>query len=451
MSMETRAGIVTLLGIVALVGSIVFLRGGFWTREGGYALHMRVANAAGLTLGAPVQMAGIEIGRVRRLGLTPESKADILLVIRQGVAIPEGSRFSITSAGLLGDRLVAVFPGPPGAPALAPGSVVAGVEPLTTDELFERVLEVAKRAEEALSSVHRLIGDPALAEGLRETVRSARAASDRMARAAEHVERTTRTLDRTVAGEVPEIARRLRVVAEELAASAGDVRTMIRQVAADGRTAEQVRGAVSSIQKAAQGIEKMVGDLSGVVNEQEVRAVRASLAEARTAITDARLAVGEARSVIGRADRVVERVGRVLPERLELPDLRSTYRLEYAIWHDGTRLGHDVSFTLLPDASRSYLFTWREVGGANRIGLQVGSRLDERTLFRYGLIDSHLGVGMDYRASPSISYAADLYNISDISLNLYAHYHLRPDYGITLRVRSLFSQPTVGVGMFKRF
>lgn len=451
MSAETKAGIVTLLGVVALVGSIVFLRGGFAIGDSGYALHLRVANAGGLTLGAPVHMAGIEIGRVKRLGLTPDKKADVVLSVRHGVSIPEGSRFSIASAGLLGDRLVTVIPGPPGAPALAPGSVVTGTEPLTTDELLERVVSVAKRAEEALSTVNRVIGDPDIAEGLRETVTNAREASARMARAADHVERTTRTLDRTVTGEVPEIARQLRGMAVELAGAAGEVRTLVRQVAGDGRTAEQVRAAVASIQKASQGIEKMVGDLSGVVNEKEVRAVRSSLAEARTAITDAKLAVGEARAVIGRADRVVERVGRILPERLEIPDLRSAYRLEYAIWHDGTRLGHDVSFALLPDAPRSYLFTWREVGGANRIGLQVGNKLDERTLFRYGLIDSHLGVGLDYHASPSTSYAVDLYNINNISLNLYARYYLRPDYGITLRAQGVFSQPTFGIGMFKRF
>lgn len=451
MSTETKVGIVTLLGIVALVGSLALLRGGLAIRDPEYTLHLRVANAGGLTLGAPVHMAGIEVGRVKRLGLTPDKKADVILGVRHGVSIPEGSRFSIASAGLLGDRMVTVIPGPPGAPALAPGSVVVGIEPLTTDELLERLVSVARRAEEALASVNRVIGDPGLAEGLRETVLNAREASARMARAADHVERTTRTLDRTVTGEVPEIARQLRDMAAELAGAAGEARTLVGQVAADGRTAEQIRAAVSSIQRATQGIEKMVGDLSGVVNEQEVRAVRSSLAEARTAITDARLAVGEARAVIGRADRVVERVGRILPERLELPDFRSAYRLEYAFWHDGTRLGHDVSFTLLPDAPRTYLFTWREVGGANRIGLQAGSRLDERMLFRYGLIDSHLGVGLDYRASPIISYAVDLYNINNVSLNFYARYYLRPDYGITLRAQGVFSQPTFGLGMFKRF
>lgn len=451
MSAETKAGIVTLVGIAALLASIVFLRGGLALGDRGYDLRLRVGNAAGLTIGAPVQLAGIEVGRVQVLRLTPQRQAEIVLRVREDTVIPAGSRFSISAAGLLGDRLVTITPGPPDAPALAPGTIVAGTEPLTVDELFDRVVSVARRAEEALSHVNRLIGDPALAEGLHETVRNARDATSGMRRAAEHIERTTRTLDRTVAAEVPEMGRQLRAMAAELAGAAGEVRALVREVAADGRTAQQVRATVASIQRAAQGIEKMVGDLSGVINEGEVRAVRSSLAEAQSAIGEARAAVGEARGVIGRADRVVERIGRIVPERLELPDLRSAYRLEYAVWHDGARLGHDVSFALLPDAPRSYLFTWREVGGANRVGLQIASRLDERLTFRYGLMDSHLGVGLDYRASVSAGYALDLFNISRPTVNLYARYFLRPDYGITLRAQGLLSQPTFGIGLFKRF
>jgi len=50
-----------------------------------------------------------------------------------------------------------------------------------------------------------------------------------------------------------------------------------------------------------------------------------------------------------------------------------------------------------------------------------------------------------------LSYAADLYNINQITLNLYARYAIRPEYGITLRAQSLFHQPTLGLGLYRRF
>jgi hypothetical protein len=93
----------------------------------------------------------------------------------------------------------------------------------------------------------------------------------------------------------------------------------------------------------------------------------------------------------------------------------------------------------------------REFGGATRFGLQVGTRLDPRLRLRYGVIDSHLGVGFDYQASPSLGYAVDLTNISQVTLNAYLRYRIDERYGITLRAVSLLNQPTFGVGVYRRF
>lgn len=466
MSVETKAGLVTVLGIVALLAAIVFLRGGISFRDRGYHLHVRVANAAGVTIGAPVLMAGVEVGRVRRLGLTPERRAEVTIRLHEGITIPTGSRFAIATSGLLGDRFITISPGPSTAPPIEPETVVVGVDPFTVDQLFDRVVAVARRAEETLASINRLISDPTLGAGLSEAVRNARDATAVMRRAAENIERTTRALDRSVGTDVPVIAAQIRSMATDLADAAREIRTLVGDVAADGQTSRQVRETIGAVQRAAQRIDMMTQALSGVLNEQQVRALRASLAEAQSAITEARQGVAEirqgateirqgvaeARGVVGRADRVIERVGRLLPERLELPGIRGSYRLEYELWYTGARLGHDLSFTMLPDAPRSYIFTVRDVGGASRVGLQIGNRLANTPLtFRYGLIDSQLGVGLDYRASPSSIYTIDLSNINQITLNVYAHYLLDRDYGISLRAQNLLYQPILGIGYFRRF
>lgn len=456
MSVETRVGLVTLLGVAALIAAIAFLRGGLELRDRGYDLHIIVANAAGMTVGAPVQMAGIEIGRVLRLDLTAQRQAQITVRIRSGITIPTGSRFAIATSGLLGDRFITITPEPTDTPAIAPGTVVTAATPLSIDELFDRVVTVARRAEDALTNVNRLISDPNLGAGISETVRNARDATAVMRRAAENIEHTTRTLDRSVnsvSAEVPRIAEQLTIMAADLAETAADARKLMHDVAGDGQTAQQVRSTVASIERAAAGIDKMVKDLQGVINEQEVRKVRASLDEARGAITEARQAVEEGRAVIGRAGQVVDRVQRIVPERIEIPTLRNAVRLEYSIWYSGNgqNLSNDVTFTVQPDAPTSYIFALREIGGANRIGLQVGTRLAGSLRVRYGLINSFLGVGLDYRGSPSLSYALDLYNVNKVALDLYARYAITPQYGITLRGQNLLYQPTLGVGLFYRF
>lgn len=459
MTTETKAGLVTLLGIAALVVSLIFLRGGITIREGGYDLRMRVANAQGVKRGKPVQMAGIVVGQVKRLGLTPDRRAEITLRIREDVAIPTGSRFATATEGVLGDRFITISPGPPDAPPIPPDSVVVGADPFTLDQLFDRIAAVARRAEETLASINRLVSDPDLGPAIGETVRNARDATAVMRRAAENVERMTRALDRTVASDVPAIARELRSMASELAGAAREVRTLVRDVEADGETSRQIRETIGSVQRAAQRIEKMTEALSGVINEQQVRSIRASISEAQSAITEARQGVtevrqgvAEARAVVGRATQVVDRVNRIIPERLDLPGLRGSYRLDYELWYAGTRAGHDVRFTLLPDAPRRYIFTWRDIGVGNRIGLQIGDRLQGGPMtFRYGLIDGQVGLGLDYGVAPAPVYSLDLYNINQITVNIYASYLLRGEYGITLRGQNLLNSPTFGIGVFRRF
>jgi phospholipid/cholesterol/gamma-HCH transport system substrate-binding protein len=451
MSQELRAGVVAVLFVAALVGFILFLRGGAGFRDDRYEIHIVAPNAGGITQGASVQMAGVEIGQVDRVELTPDRQAQITARIRRQYTIPVGSRFSIGSSGLLGNRFIAISPEPGDVPALEPGAVVNAVAPVSLDEVVDRVVAVARRAEEALVNINRLVGDPALGAAVSETVRNARDATAVVRRAAEHVEHTTRVLDRAISGEVPAIAGHLRQAAAELARASADVRTVVRDVAAEGQTARQIRQAVGSIQRAADGIERMVRDLQGLVNEREVQRVRASLDEARQAITEVREAVGEGRALIGRANQTVQRIQQVIPERLELPSVRHAARLEYGLWYDGQRLGHDVLLTLQPEAPTQFLITLREYSGSTRFGLQVSNPLGDRLRIRYGLIDANLGVGLDYRASPQISYGLDVSNINQVAVNLLLRYAITPSYGLTLRGQNLLSQPTVGIGAYYRF
>lgn len=111
----------------AAVLIVVFVRSGRINRPGpGYPIYVRLQDACGIGVGAPVRMAGIEIGHVVGLALTPELQAQITLRIRPGVTIPTGSRFSIRTQGLPGDAFITIMPGPVGEPALPAGSTVAG-------------------------------------------------------------------------------------------------------------------------------------------------------------------------------------------------------------------------------------------------------------------------------------------------------------------------------------
>jgi phospholipid/cholesterol/gamma-HCH transport system substrate-binding protein len=117
-TLELKVGAFVVLGLAALAALVVqFGRvgEGFKTY---YGLTVRFPDASGLLKGSDVLLAGAKIGRVSdgpRLARSGQG-VNVPLRIFDYVKIPEGSKFTVGSSGLLGDRFVAVTM-PPGEPA----------------------------------------------------------------------------------------------------------------------------------------------------------------------------------------------------------------------------------------------------------------------------------------------------------------------------------------------
>jgi phospholipid/cholesterol/gamma-HCH transport system substrate-binding protein len=151
---EARVGLFVLLGGIAFLATLYMLTDPA-TFRGRYMVTTSVENAMGLRNGDPVQMRGVNIGRVNRFDLT-QSTSDVLLVLEiEGEwAIPEGSRTRLVSTGLLGGRTVEVIPGtgPRIAPlAHLPGSVVKG--------LLDDTESLGEKGELVLDRVGALLSD----------------------------------------------------------------------------------------------------------------------------------------------------------------------------------------------------------------------------------------------------------------------------------------------------
>src|SRR5213596_1346265 len=103
-----------------------------------YALTIRFSDASGLLKGSDVLLAGARIGKVSggpRLVREGNGVA-VPLKIYDYVKIPEGSKFTVGSSGLLGDRFVSVTI-PPGLPKayLPPNAYVDGARETGIDDL----------------------------------------------------------------------------------------------------------------------------------------------------------------------------------------------------------------------------------------------------------------------------------------------------------------------------
>ena len=116
--LEFKVGIFVFVGCAALAGLVVkFGRLGEGVRTY-YQLTVRFADASGLLTNSDVLLGGAKIGRVSGGPRLVSDGPGVYVPLRifDYVKIPLGSKFTVGSSGLLGDRFVTVTP-PSGAPS----------------------------------------------------------------------------------------------------------------------------------------------------------------------------------------------------------------------------------------------------------------------------------------------------------------------------------------------
>jgi phospholipid/cholesterol/gamma-HCH transport system substrate-binding protein len=179
-AMQVKVGLFVSLGLVLLAVAIVYLgrHGTFLTPT--IPMALTLPRADGLRVGAPVRLAGIEIGVVKGLALTPEPEAarvrvDLALQAAVAPHLKADATAVIRSQGLLGEKYVDILPGHAtqtwqdtphplgGTPSLQPEEVFAQLA--TTVETLQALL---KGVQDGQGVVGKLASDPHLYDSLVE-------------------------------------------------------------------------------------------------------------------------------------------------------------------------------------------------------------------------------------------------------------------------------------------
>ncbi|MBI2903023.1 MAG: outer membrane lipid asymmetry maintenance protein MlaD [Candidatus Methylomirabilis oxyfera] len=109
-TMETLVGLFVVVGIISLATLAIKLGKLEVIGGRGYTVLAEFDSIAGLRNGAVVEIAGVEVGRVRGISLK-DYRAVLAMSIDPGVKLQADAIVSIRSKGLIGEKYVKITPG----------------------------------------------------------------------------------------------------------------------------------------------------------------------------------------------------------------------------------------------------------------------------------------------------------------------------------------------------
>ena len=125
--LELGVGLFIIAGMVCLAYLTIKLGQLEVFGDKGYEIHAVFSSSGGLKTGSSVVIAGVDVGRVKRIVLD-DYQARVTMSLPLGVKIQEDAIASIKTKGLIGEKYVEISPG--GLDEnLEPGGVIRDTQP----------------------------------------------------------------------------------------------------------------------------------------------------------------------------------------------------------------------------------------------------------------------------------------------------------------------------------
>jgi phospholipid/cholesterol/gamma-HCH transport system substrate-binding protein len=279
--LEIRVGAVVILGAaIAVVGTMWFQK--FQLAEKRYEFFVRFNEVGGLTGGDPIQVNGVESGRVSAVDLLSNGVV-VEMGVREGVVLPLDSEIALKSIGIMGERFVWIQLGD-STMAISPGDTVDGEYLMGLSEvmgsagaILNEIEVITQHLREIATS---LSGNGRLQEGVEDfavTSKNLRGMTERnkgrLDRALTRFEHSSLLLDSLIAGRFPAIDSSLASLgrvggqAEVTVDNLAEVSQDLREITAKLRSGEGSAGRLLNDDTFIRRLESTVAELDSLVSD----------------------------------------------------------------------------------------------------------------------------------------------------------------------------------------
>jgi len=114
---------------------------------GGYRIKIIFRDISNLAEDSPVKIAGVKVGHVSEIDVTPDGKAVVEVWIDGHYKIREGCKAKIISTGLIGTKYIQLTTGNLKKPVLKDGATIEGISTVTIEEILETLRPAAGEEE----------------------------------------------------------------------------------------------------------------------------------------------------------------------------------------------------------------------------------------------------------------------------------------------------------------
>lgn len=146
---KIKLGIFVSLGIAILFLIIFFIGTNQNLFSSKFKIHTNFRNVSGLQVGAQVRFSGISVGTVENIAIVNDSTVNVEAVMDKDVQkfIKKDSKASITSEGVIGNKILTISQGSTQLPEIKDGATIASFEPLEFDNILSSIKITAENAE----------------------------------------------------------------------------------------------------------------------------------------------------------------------------------------------------------------------------------------------------------------------------------------------------------------
>lgn len=403
MSAAAKVGAFTIGGILML-SSAIFTLGNFnFNSEDDIVFFANFKQVLGLSPQAEVKLNGLSIGKVEDL-IASGGSVTVVMRVPPDTKIPEDSKVTITSVGIMGEKFVNIIPSTDKGKYVKSGDYIFGVDEVGMNSMFENLNNVMNKVQDLLGAVQNIIGDDNFQKAVSVM-------SENMKEATGNINNMTGVLERIAVnneGNVNQMVDSMNGILESMNRSMGTVEHMVQNIdkfAGDPQTAEDLKTTLKNISETSKSVADMTESINKVVSDPQVS-------------EDMKATLHNARSLTERADKMLGKVEGA-SDKISKIDVTPSVDVLYSGGESNFKTNFNVDITV---DNTSLDIGAESIGDGTKLNAQLGKKFGTDFGARAGIIAGKPGIGVDAYAGDKWKFSAEVYDINDATLRLKTQY-----------------------------